>query len=182
MADLERASVLSDAHEIKSISHAEKVLDRVLSKHGDREKFLDELSHHSNRRTKSVSNYSRRSVNMNKDLNTLGHKDRSIQDSLNKLREKKLRENGSTIAKEVQQVHKMNSSLKSKLRSSKFQNTEDYDSFFKNGALMKLPPVQRPVVCLVDAGRITFVAANDAHSKESNFGFSRNKFGGFYNH
>ena len=56
------------------------------------------------------------------------------------------------------------------------------DTFFKNGALVKLPPIDMPTVWVVDPGRITFVALNDAHSKESNFGFSRNKFGGFYNH
>lgn len=58
----------------------------------------------------------------------------------------------------------------------------EYDSFFKNGALIKLPPIQHPIVSVINVGKSIFIAANDAHSKESNFGYSRNKLGGFYNH
>ena len=81
---------------------------------------------------------------------------------------------------EVANVTKLRSAIDSKLNTI---NTDPrYDTFFRNGALITLPSIQQPVVRVIDPGRITFVANNDAHSKESNFGFSRNKFGGFYNH
>ena len=55
-----------------------------------------------------------------------------------------------------------------------------YDKFFRNGALLTLPSINQPVVSVINTGRMTFVAKNDAHTKESNFGFSRNEFGGLY--
>ena len=56
------------------------------------------------------------------------------------------------------------------------------DRFLTRVSLPRLPPAHRPVVMIHRSGVKAFVAENDAHSKESNFGYSRNKFGGFYNH
>lgn len=86
----------------------------------------------------------------------------------------------NTIGNEVNNVSRMRASINSKLNS--IATDPRFDRFFKNGALLTLPPVQHPVIRFVDPGRITFVAHNDAHSKESNFGYKRNDFGGFYNH
>ena len=85
-----------------------------------------------------------------------------------------------TLNRDVNNVYRMSNAINSKLNT--FMTDPSYDKFFKNGSLLKLPSVQRPVVSVVDAGRSTFVANNDAHCKEANFGYSRNKFGGFYNH
>ena len=121
---------------------------------------------------------------------------RSIQDSLNHIRKSNSRgshKNGSTIVRdkkaaknipdlgaEVNNVTKLRTSINTKLNT--IVNDPSYDKFYRNGALLSLPPVHLPVVSLIDPGRVTFVANNDSHSKESNFGYSRNKFGGFYNH
>jgi hypothetical protein len=86
----------------------------------------------------------------------------------------------NTISHDVNEVGRMAASLRSKFGKTK--TIDEYDTFFKNGALLKLPPVHKPIVCVIDAGKTTFIAQNDAHSKESNFGFKRNEFGGFYNH
>lgn len=85
-----------------------------------------------------------------------------------------------TISNHLNQVNSMNCSLRSKL--DKRSMRDDYDSFFKNGALMKLPSITQPLVNRINAGSTIFIANNDAHSKESNFGYKRNEFGGFYSH
>ena len=123
---------------------------------------------------------------------------RSVQDSLNKIRKassvashkshsaylktnkKVLDSRVPDLSAEVKNVTKLRASINTKL--NKISNDPSYDKFYRNGALLTLPPVHQPIVSLVDPGRITFVANNDAHTKESNFGYSRNKFGGFYNH
>lgn len=86
----------------------------------------------------------------------------------------------NTIGSELDNLNKMTRAINSKLNRMTLAEAED--TFFKNGALIKLPPINKPMISCIDPGRITFVAANDAHSKESNFGYSRNKLGGFYNH
>lgn len=85
-----------------------------------------------------------------------------------------------TFGSELDNLNKMTNAINSKLKRMTILEAED--TFFKNGALNKLPPIHNPIISRIDAGRITFVAGNDAHSKESNFGYSRNKLGGFYNH
>jgi hypothetical protein len=84
------------------------------------------------------------------------------------------------IGNEVNNVTKMRASINTKLYSIAVD--PKFDRFYKNGALLSLPPVNGPFIRRIDPGRISFVAHNDSHSKESNFGYSRNSFGGSYNH
>ncbi len=85
---------------------------------------------------------------------------------------------GETLSAAVKDVSKLRASINTKLNT--IADDPKYDRFFRNGALMCLPKVNQPVISLVDPGRITFIAHNGAHSRESNFGYSRNEFGGFY--
>ena len=125
---------------------------------------------------------------------------KSLQNSINKIRTRGRKEEVSllnpnqkkitnafaqnlgrdTLGFELDNLNKMSTAINSKLKRMTINEAED--TFFKNGALNKLPPVQNPIISRIDSGRTTFVAGNDAHSKESNFGYSRNKLGGFYNH
>lgn len=86
-----------------------------------------------------------------------------------------------SLGMDLDNVNRMSNAINSKISKLMMPDVSE-DPFFRNGSLLKLPPVNRPVISLIDPGRITFVAANDAHSKESNFGYSRNKLGGFYHH
>ena len=130
------------------------------------------------------------------------HSRKAIQDSLTKMREKQMRESGmntildpesnrkylsfvkrgtrETIDKDVDEVNTLSNTIMSKI--NKIMKEQNDDKFLSRVSLPRLPPAWHPVISRIDVGRATFVAENDAHSKNSNFGYNRNKFGGFFNH
>lgn len=140
---------------------------------------------------------SQSSLRSHKSARSLGRKKsiQSIQDSIDNFRQghpsknerkgnnpqnqKKFNGLGS-IQNDLNRFTQMRASMNTKLNT--IMTDPSYDKFFKNGALLKLPTVQQPVIKVIDPGRISFVAQNASHSKESNLGFSRNNFGGFYMH
>ena len=81
---------------------------------------------------------------------------------------------------DVNEVKTMSNTILTKI--NRMLKDQSDDRFLSKVSLPRLPPAHRPVISRIDPGKKVFVAENDAHSKESNFGFSRNKFGGFYNH
>ena len=126
----------------------------------------------------------------------------NIQTKISALRVDKLRETGMKtildpqsnrkyltmirkgIRGPIQQDHEEVKSLSNTIftRINQMLKDQNDEKFLSRVSLPKLPPPHHPVICRVDGGRIAFIAHNDAHSKESNFGYTRNKFGGFYNH
>ncbi|CAI2375383.1 unnamed protein product [Moneuplotes crassus] len=127
-------------------------------------------SRHSRKSQRSIQ----QSINSIRRANSRGSHNMVASKAPNKL----AKTGGSNIEAAVKDVTKLRASINTKLNT--IAQDSRYDKFFKNGALLCLPSVNQPVVTVVDPGRITFTAQNDAHSRESNFGYSRNKFGGFY--
>jgi hypothetical protein len=93
------------------------------------------------------------------------------------LTKKALKGDVGTDAKEMKT---MSNTIMTKINQMLTEQTDD--GFLSRVSLPRLPVSHRPVVMVHKAGGKAFIAENDSHCKESNFGYSRNKFGGFYNH
>lgn len=127
----------------------------------------------------------------------------SIQLKLDQMRSDRLRETGmsttlldpqsnrkyAAIAKkiyrgplncDINEVRSMSNTILTKI--NQMLKDQNDDKFLMRVSLPRLPPAHHPLIVRTSGGKNAFVAENDAHSKESNFGYSRNKFGGFYNH